>query len=483
MVLAVCLAALMLAACFEKIVDRCPDSSPYRVADQCYVTQPDGFVMVPCTKSSECSLAWEPICDTSTQQCRACQPTGGTSSECTAKDVSRPLCSSTGSCVECITNLDCLQAQKTCNIETGSCVRCTINTDCASGVCDAGGVCADPRDIVYVKRNGPSCPGQGTLDSPYCTVQTGLDQGALSGRRVVIFSGTYQENISIKPTTSAYTVNAIGLGQPTISPSSAGPAILLSNMGPAITVSLDGVIVQNAMGDSGINCTSTAASTDATRITVVRSTLRNNAKYGLVSQDCQVNLDQTRIELNQVGGLSLTDSDVSATNLLVRQNGVAPTGSTYGGINVATPNKGAAQIVDSTVVNNVANGGVSLASGVSCVSSTSILNTVVQGNTGTANEINAVACKPQNSAFVGAAAPMTGANNVELATCTANSIFQNPTAGDFTPISGGACTLVDKGAASATFGPTTVVAPDHDLNGRSRPQPANGMFDIGAIEL
>lgn len=484
---------MFAAACFERLYTvPCPATAPYQVDGQCFNTQPDGYVPPPdmttisCVQSSQCPIASEPICDSSTKTCRACHVVdGGASSECAAKDASRPLCSRTGNCADCLTNSDCIMQQKTCNTTAGSCVPCSQNTDCASGICGAGGACANPNTIVYVSKSGISCPGgtgQGTLDDPYCTVQTGLDQGALQGKKVVIFSGTYAENVSIKPTVSSYTVNAIGIGQPTISPSAAGPAIALSNMGQPINVSLDGLIIQNATGDSGINCTSTAASTAMTRVTVLRSILRNNAKYGLASQDCQVNVDQTRVEQNQVAGMSVTDSDVTATNLLVLHNGMGA-GSTYGGINVATPNKGAAAIVNCTVVDNVASGGVSFASGISCVTLTSVLNTVVQGNTGTTNEINASTCKPDHSAFVGGAAAINGTNNVELLTCAQNSIFQNPSGGNFMPVAGGACTLVDKGAASAMFGATTVTAPDHDFNGRSRPQPPGGMFDIGAYEL
>jgi hypothetical protein len=478
--------ALALGACFEKIVDvGCPNDET-RINDQCYATLPDGFIPITCQQSSQCVLPWEPICDTSTQMCRQCQPSGGVSSECMAKDASRRLCTTAGSCAQCLTNLDCLADQKTCDTAAGSCVGCMQNGDCASGICGAGGVCADPKMIIYVNNDGPSCAvgsGQGTLEDPYCTVQRGLDQGASQGKRVVIFAGAhaYTENVSIKPT-AAYTVNAIGIGQPVLAPSAAGPAILLSTLGQAINLSLDGLTIQNAAGESGIRCDGTSTSLSLTHVTVLRSTLRNNAKYGLAATNCQANLDQVRVELNQTGGLLLSDSDVVATNLLVVQNGVGA-GTTYGGINILNPNGGTVAIVNSTVVKNVESAGASLASGIACSAVTSVLNCVVQGNTGAATEINATLCKPDHSAFVGAAAPNTGNMNVELVACTDNLIFQNPGAGNYVPISGGSCTLVDKGASAATFGTTTVTAPNHDFDGRSRPQPSNGMFDIGAYEL
>jgi hypothetical protein len=451
---------------------------------------PDLSMLPPqaCTQSSQCTNTSQPICDTTTDLCRPCETVdAGVSSECTAKDSSRPLCNSSGQCAECLNNRDCIKQQHTCDAVAGSCVPCVKNADCASGICGAGGLCADPSTLIYVNRNGVSCPGgtgQGTLDDPYCAVQAGLDASAAvaGAKKVVVFSATYNENITVKPTTAAYTVSAVGIGSPVISPTSAGPAVLLSNMGQPINISLDGFVVQNANGDSGINCSSSASMTSATRVTVLRSTLQSNAQYGLIAQKCMLSLDQVIVSQNQVGGISLTNSDMTITNTLVEHNGIGSSGATYGGISISTPSNGAGSVINCTIVDNVVSGGVLPYSGLACSNTTNVLNTVVQGNTGGTSEINAVACKPANSAFVGAAGLNTGTNNVELVTCAANSIFQAPATNDFRPVRGGSCTIVDKGAASATINTTMVTAPDHDLVGTPRPQPSGGMFDIGAYE-
>ena len=90
---------------------------------------------------------------------------------------------------------------KTCDTAAGSCVFCTKNTDCASGICGAGNLCTDPSTLVYVNQKGVSCPGmtgQGTLEDPFCTIQAGLNLGANQGKKVVVFPGTYAENVSIQ---------------------------------------------------------------------------------------------------------------------------------------------------------------------------------------------------------------------------------------------------------------------------------------------
>lgn len=491
-------AALSGTACFEKTLTDCPPSAPYRVGDTgCSPMAPtsppvDGGTSQPdmkvaeCMKSTDCLVEARPICDSTTLDCRACNPTS-TPSECAARDSQRPLCAPKGNCVECLTSADCLEKNLACDPGNGTCVACKKNADCASGLCSAD-KCADPDGLIYVDKEGPDCvgggAGQGTFKHPYCTLQAGLDRSAKDDGKVVIVFGrssAYGETINIKPTSDPYKVKAIGVGQPTLSPTTAGPAITVSTTTQSVDLVLDGFVVKGAQ-DSGISCSSTAPDAGTTHLTLLRTTLRDNKRYGLAAQDCRIDLDQTTIANNQVGGLSLTDTDALISNTLVWQNGVATSGDTYGGINIATPTKGTTVLVNSSIVANKSNG-ASLASGLSCVSSTSVLNTVVFGNSGAASEINAEKCKPDHSAFVGAMTPMSGTDNVELTGCVANTVFKDVDMGNFTPVSGGTCSLVDRGAAMANLGGMPLMAPDHDLIGISRPQPVMGSFDIGAYEL
>jgi hypothetical protein len=127
-----------------------------------------------------------------------------------------------------------------------------------------------------------------------------------------------------------------------------------------------------------------------------------------------------------------------------------------------------------TVVNNLATA-TATAAGINCVAAPSTLaNTLVLGNQGPAMpEINA-ACAPSYSAFVGGTT--SNNENIPITGCGVPDLLVDPAHGDYHPKKGGTrpCTLVDQG--------TNTGAPDHDLDGVSRPQPASGTDDIGCYE-
>jgi hypothetical protein len=338
---------------------------------------------------------------------------------------------------------------------------------------------------VYVNKTGVSCgtgAGSGTLDDPFCTVQAGMNKGAQTGFKVVVFAGTYPENLAVTTTTASYMANLIGIGTPVIAPTATGPALKLVNMGNQIAVSFDGFSFQNATGASGIDCAGNASGATAdTRVSIVRSSIHDNAQYGVVTASkCMLSLDQTTVASNLTGGLSLAASDAVIQNCLVVHNGMAPTGMTYGGIYMGNTSL-TTTIINTTVVGNVLGGGAVALSGITCAGTANILNTVIHGNS-PGTEINAMACPPDHSAFAGAAVAGTGTNNVDLTTCSDGTIFLDAANGNYRPRAGaGVCSLIDTGAGSHVFGATTVTAPNVDITGAMRAQ-GNG-FDIGAYEV
>lgn len=453
---------------------------------------PDGDGAVTgCTASNQCSVATAPICDPASHTCRGCTSSAdaGMSTECSGLSLTRPLCSSSGACVECLSNADCLASRKSCDVPTGSCVACAKNADCTSGLCNAStGACADPSTLVYVSASGQSCPagpGQGTLADPYCKVKDGLDKGAMLGETVVVFAGTYAENVTIAPSAGVtYKVSAVGVSGPTIQPTGPGPAVTLdkSNGAAQITVTLDGFTIKGATNTNGhgVLCSGAAGNTAATKLTLLRSTVSNNAQNALNASNCDVTLDQDVIgPTNAAGGIYLSGTDFTLQNLLVIGNGASGTsGSNFGGINVATTAT-RANIVNVTVVNNNAKTGAQ-AAGFTCGAQPSIINSVVVGNAGPAvsPDLNAAGCLPDHSSFVGASVAGTGTNNQDLTTCGANAaaietaLFSNPSTGDYHAKMGGSapCTLVGLGTPSG--------APTYDLDGKTRPNPPS----IGCLE-
>jgi len=471
----------------------CADPArPYCDRGVCVPTPVDGgdtdMPLPPqsCHGNTDCTRAVEPICDLMTGFCRGCSPVdGGASSECSAISGTRPFCAPSGACTECLTSRDCISSGKTCDATAGSCVACKTNLECASGLCN-GGSCADPSTLIYVSISGPSCatggPGSGTLNDPYCAIQTGMDRGATNGRDVIVFSGSYHENVLAQTSASDYVVRVVGVGQPTLSPPATGPAFRVANSSHNLNVTLDGFVVESASGTSGhgISCGSLAPTTAATKLTVLRSTIRNCGQHGVDASSCAITLDQDVVGPgNAQGGIYLTSSDFTITNALVTSNGTAGTsGSTVGGVAIAgTFTQG--RIVNATIVGNRMKTGALSASALTCSSAPVVFNVVAQGNTGgsATSEMDAANCLPSYSAFVAAT---SGTMNQDISTCgvtqaqQAQALFVDANNGNYHPRTGGTtpCTLVGDGTTMFM----SVQAPTTDLDGTTRTTP----FDIGA---
>jgi hypothetical protein len=433
-----------------------------------------------CATDNQCTVATTPICDSVSHQCRGCMQ----SSECVARGGSNQLCNvSSGACVQCLGPMDCLSNAKACDTAAGMCVPCTANAQCASGLCNTGtGACADPSTLVYVSASTCPSTGQGTLTSPFCKIKDGLDKGVTLSKTVIVFGGTYSENITVAPGVgSVYTVSAVGVGAPVIASPSPGPALTLAlGGGTSINITLDSFTIKGATGASGhgIQCGGSAGNNGATKLKIVRSTVSNNAQNALNASNCDVTLDQDVIgPMNTAGGILLQSTDFTLQNLLVVGNGTAgSSGSAFGGIS-ATGTSARANVINNTVVNNNMKTGALAASGVGCVSGGAFFNNVAVGNSGGAAEVDTANCSPTYSSYVGAIA--TGTNhNQDLTTCGANAtaiegvIFYSSATGDYHPKMGGTapCTLVGLGTSAGT--------PTYDLDGKTRPSPPA----IGALE-
>ncbi|HXU69483.1 MAG TPA: choice-of-anchor Q domain-containing protein, partial [Polyangia bacterium] len=407
----------------------------------------------------------------------------GMSAECNMYHPATPLCGPNGGCVECLTNDNCDAVHKTCS-PTNTCVPCVDNSDCASGLCKAG-ACADKTMVVYVDNaTGHGCSdaaGAGTFAMPFCTLQKGLNAGAMASKPVVVFAGTYPENVLASISLNGgndYVVTLVGIGGPVIKPSSSGPAFSVAGTsGKQVTASVDGFVLDGSTltdGSNVIECSGNSGGVyGGTLLTMTRSTIKNGSGVGLsTTQKCVITFDADIFTGNKAGAALLSATDFAFTNLLVHDNGGS--GASCGGISLASAGEtGKMTMFNLTIVNNTAMTGA-LASGMLCaVSPTNVTNTLILGNSPLATEVN-TNCHPDFSAFLGA----TGSNNetIPATGCGVNDLLADPPNGDYRPkkMTVKPCTLIDQG--------TNTGAPDHDLAGTSRPQPASGTDDIGAYE-
>lgn len=470
----------------------CPPDHPQcdRLHNSCV---PAGFVPdmdggtgdmppVGCSMSSTCPPS-APVCS-ALQICAGCGA-AGTSAECATFHPTTPLCGPNGGCVECLTKDNCDSVHNTCNATTHTCAPCSANADCTSGLCTAG-ACADKATLLYV-NNAPTAgcseTGSGAFTTPFCTIQRGLNASAASGKTVVVFSGTYAESLQGATTLNGgndYVAKAVGIGSPVVKPNSAGPA--LSELGTAskqVTLSFDGFVFDSstlADNSNAIGCNGSGAAYGRTLLTVTHSTIKGAPAIGVSSQaQCSLTFDSDILIGNKSGAMKVDTTDFALSNLLIHNNGTGgATGSSFGGVYVSAAGEtGKTSMFNLAVVNNVATS-TALASGILCAAApTALTNTLIFGNQGPATEVNA-SCSPSYSAFLGA----TGSNNetIPLTGCALTDLLVDPTNGDFHPKKGGMrpCTLIDQG--------TNTGAPDHDLDGVSRPQPSSGTDDIGCYE-
>ncbi len=442
----------------------------------------DDMTMLGCQTSATCPPS-APTCSPA-QVCSSCG-TPGMSNDCNVYHSGTPYCGPNGGCVECLNNDNCDAIHESCSV-TNVCVDCVNNADCASGLCSAG-KCADKTSLLYVNNaTGAGCSdtGAGSFAMPFCHVQTGLNASAMSGKTVVVFAGTYVENVQASPTLNGgndYVATAVGIGAPIIKPGSTGAALAVNGTaGKQVTASFDGFVFDGstlADGSDAVDCNGGSGNAyGKTLATVTRSTLTGASGVGLFSQSkCALTFDADIILGNKGGGISLSASDFALTNLLVHDNGTSgAAGSDFGGLLLSTSGEsGKMSLFNLTVVDNLAKT-TAAASGINCVATPSALtNTLVLGNS-PLTEISAAGCGASYSSYVGA----TGSNNqdIPVAGCTVGDLLVNPSGGNFHPKKSGTapCTLIDLG--------TNTGAPGHDLDGTARPQPSTGTDDIGCYE-
>ncbi len=127
----------------------CTGGTPFCQTDP---TATNAGQCVGCTGDEGCS-APTPLCDPGTSTCRACKPadcsgatplcgTSGACVQCDGTDYAMcqgatPLCDlSTGTCVACLSGLDCTRGAPVCDPSTHLCRACVSDGDCDGQVCD-----------------------------------------------------------------------------------------------------------------------------------------------------------------------------------------------------------------------------------------------------------------------------------------------------------------------------------------------------------
>ena len=232
-----------------------------------------------------------------------------------------------------------------CNSAQTACLTaCTLGQHCING---------SACDLSQLHLKGP---GQGTCVDPSKveTVGTGTAIAAAIANAkgnnkdyVLIPAGAYTENLTI----DGQAITLIGDGNPTIkSAASKKPVIAVTS---SSTVTVQGLTLTDATGTDGDGIGCGGAST----LTVLDSTIKDNAESGIQADNCDVTVRRSRIEANNKGGLKLDTGFFNVVNTLVVRNVGAPA--------VAFLGTAANSIfAHNTIADNTSSGGV--ANGIVC---------------------------------------------------------------------------------------------------------------------
>lgn len=415
-----------------------------------------GGACVGCRESASCGAA-APICDDSTQECRACTDNSAGDAECTAKDGGTPRCVS-GGCVECVMSADCMVATAPiCETATNTCRGCVAHAECSSEVCGADGGCVAETDIIYVDggagADGTSC---GSMTSPCATIggaQGGLAKVTAMRDTIKVRSGTYVESVTVGAGQTVIIVGPATIAPPTLSDT---PGFLV-NGGSDVTI--NDLTITSANGGTnadGVRCSSASVS-------LLRATVSGNEATGVQATDCTVTVEGSTIHNNQGGGVSISNSGFTLRNNFITSNGdVGAGGTPFGGVtisNAATPT----QILEfNTITDNKANAAFS--PGVICavITPTTASNDIVWANLGGGSQLSGT-CTWRYSDIEGGQA---GTGNINM-----DPLFVDALNGDFHLMTSSPCR--DKADPAATI---TV-----DIDGDARPQGSRS--DMGADEV
>jgi hypothetical protein len=524
------------AACLSLLLCGCGDNDQARPSDLGPVdlaVVPDAAadmatpidLMPMCTLSTQCPDAM-PVCKNG--MCQACASVSD-NALCAQHSSQTPYCqvagTNIGKCVACTVATqatDCSGATPACGSD-GACRKCQAHSECASQVCNLDGTCAATTDVVYANNNMTICSETvhtSTAAAPYCEIQTALANigsksivraygSAVTYAKLNIGSGTVSiVGPSADPTTCATPGSCAKL-----SGDSSNPAISIS--GGSTVVVLDGIeVTGGSAGQDGVSClNSSVGSTVTIQRSYIHGVVGGN---GIATTKCKLTVTQSTVSGNTGGaGISTSGGTTTVTQSTVSGNTGGPGITTNGGTltldrdliatnsggGLSTGSNANYQITNCFVTRNLSTNqaGVSLNPGGSDAMHVFQHNTVAYNtNTGGIGGINVQSgtAKLENSIVVhnslmgnsqlsAASTFMASYMDVDDASAPAGNTnrtteptFVNPTTGPNYDYH-----LTDKADNGCCVDQVPTSPVDHDYDGRSRPQPVGGMFDIGAHEV
>lgn len=274
-------------------------------------------------------------------------------SSCKEFEPDKPACEvSTGRCVECISNDDCINVDEpACDGETATCVPCTEHSQCPATACNLEtGQCFPTDSVLYVYNEVNSCSEKAdyglTQDKPLCTLSAALKR-AVVGKPVTI---------KLKPSVKSQNLPAglpIGNFVVAIVPQDAlVPSLLMSTKDfPVLSLSSGNKVFMLKIAiQSGIGITGSAVECSDASLWLDRQKIFSN-DVAIHAENCLLRLRRTVIFSNTGGGLDVEGSDPAKANVSLENSYLTENnGNTFGGLRLA--GAASAKILYSTIALN-----------------------------------------------------------------------------------------------------------------------------------
>lgn len=321
---------------------------------------------------------------------------------------------------------------------------CTTEVD---WVCIAApSQCFVAARTALVDAQAAQCPGNGTPQTPFCTIADALD--APWAETVAVRAGTFDEELEISRDLELF--------------AEAGTTLRALNS-PALRITADKARV-TGLGVMGISRVGGGIQIAGTgQVTLQNMSMGPSSTVGVsVSELALVRIENSRISMNAGGGLSLaTDRGYIVQNVFITENGHS--NSEFGGVRFdLSPTNSI--FSNNTIADNEAR--IPDRAGVYCSADAPLLNTVIWGN-GTVTASTAELC---HMSFCDLGPTAVGLS-LEDGNFSSDPAFET----DYTLKSNSPC--IDRGDPESIADER---APTFDFEGEVRPQGPS--IDVGADE-
>ncbi|HEY4175399.1 MAG TPA: choice-of-anchor Q domain-containing protein [Kofleriaceae bacterium] len=325
------------------------------------------LVLGACSKTSDkyCGLHPEDIEHCSgTDAGHACE----VNQDCTSPGLN--VCTMAGACVQC-TDTDhdaCIGTTPVCDTTSNGCRACVADAECASGVCSDDGSCADESMIAYV---APAGTGTTCTKAMPCA---DLDVAEQTLKPHIRVDGTVTELATAEFMTGTRTISGAGA---TVQVMGSAAALKIGNAGTNLTIrgltftSIAGPALQQPM---------IMVTASGPRLELDRVTIAHGQYTAIDSQRNAIIVIHRSVFAFNDGGpaLNLVAGQYDVTNSLIVANGAAD--SAQGGVVLNPLSDGQLHTFSFNTVadnNSARSGGRS--TGIACTGAT-ISNTIATGN-------------------------------------------------------------------------------------------------------